>query len=100
MDTKDTIGRPSASERAKELLNQREGRLPVYVRAPGIGTEHYTGLSRGKLYELASKGKIRSCSLREPGQANGTRLFHLGSILAYIESLIPAEPSGESGGGQ
>ena len=97
---KASIDRPSAKERAKELLNQREGRLPVYVRAPGIGTEHYTGLSRGKLYELAGKGKIRSASLREPGQANGTRLFHLGSILAYVESLIPADTAGESEGAQ
>lgn len=48
------------------------------------GHEHFTGLTRAKLYELAGKGAIRSVSLREPGRIRGCRLFHLASILEYI----------------
>jgi hypothetical protein len=50
------------------------------------GVEHFTGFSRAKLYELAANGKIRSVSIREPGAIKGTRLFHLKSILDFIES--------------
>ena len=36
---------------------------------------------------LATRGKglIRSVSIREPGRIKGVRLFHLASILAFIE---------------
>jgi len=69
-----------------ELLAQRQRDLPVWIRAPKFGHEHYSGLSRAKLYQLAAEGHIRSCSLREPHQTQGTRLFNLASILAFIES--------------
>jgi hypothetical protein len=71
--------------RAEELLAERQGGLPIWIRAPKSGTEHYCGLSRSKLYEGATKGFFRSVSIREPGQLKGTRLFHLGSILKFIE---------------
>jgi len=71
---------------ASELLSERDGLLPVWVRSPKTGSEHYTGFSRSKLYELAAKGKISSRSIREPGQIKGTRLFNLRSILDFIES--------------
>jgi hypothetical protein len=71
---------------AAELLSDRDGLLPVWVRSPKTGSEHYTGFSRSKLYELAAKGKIKSRSIREPGQIKGTRLFNLRSILDFIES--------------
>ena len=58
---------------------------PEWVRAPSRGQEYFSGLGRSKLYQLASRGRIRSKSLREPGQEKGTRLFHLQSILEYIE---------------
>jgi hypothetical protein len=74
------------SPTATELLRDRNGNLPVYIRSPKSGTEFYTGLSRAKLYELASAGKIRSVSIREPGQTKGTRLFLLASIFSFIES--------------
>lgn len=69
-----------------ELLRERDGNLPVWVRSPKRGTEYYTGLSRAKLYELAGEGKIKSASLREPGQVRGCRLFLLSSILTYIDA--------------
>ena len=71
--------------RAAEFMNERHGGLPVWVRAPKIGHEHYSGCSRPKLYEWASKGFIRSASIREPGRIKGIRLFHLASILFFIE---------------
>lgn len=47
------------------------------------------GLSRTKLWDLASRGKIRSVSLQEPGMTRATRLFDAKSIEAYIESFLP-----------
>jgi hypothetical protein len=84
------------SPKAAELLGDRTaGNLPVWVRAPRTGeVEHYTGFSRAKLYELATEGKIRSVSIREPGAIKGTRLFHLASILAFIEACEQAAACG------
>jgi len=76
--------RRKLSTTAAELQAERDGLLPVYVRAPKAGPEHYTGFTRAKLYELAGDGKIRSVSIREPGQVKGVRLFHLGSILDFV----------------
>ena len=72
-------------ERVADLMNDREGKLPVWIRSPKNGKEYYTGLGRTKLYELAGKNLIRSVSIRTPGQLRGIRLFHLPSILAFIE---------------
>ena len=74
------------SARASELLSDRDGPLPIWIRSPKSGPEHYTGFSRSKLYELATKGRISSRSIREPGQIRGSRLFNLRSILDFIES--------------
>ena len=75
-----------ASARVEELLSDRDRLLPIWIRSPKSGPEHYSGLSRSKLYELAATGKIKSRSIREPGQIKGTRLFNLRSILDFIES--------------
>jgi hypothetical protein len=74
-----------APSRAAQLASERNGNLPVWVRAPKRGQEFYTGCSRPKLYEWAAKGFIRSVSIREPGRVKGVRLFHLASIFAFIE---------------
>jgi hypothetical protein len=66
-------------------MAEREGVLPVWVRAPKLGHEFFSGCSRPKLYEWAGKNYIRSVSIREPGRIKGVRLFHLASILAFIE---------------
>jgi len=75
---------PSHVTRVNEFLAECRGSLPVWIRAPKKGTEFYTGLSRAKLYEGASRGHFRSVSIREPGQTKGTRLFDLRSILDWI----------------
>ena len=73
-----------------DLLAERDrNRLPIWVRADKERGEHFTSLTRAKLYDLASRGKIRSISLREPGRQRGCRLFHLPSIIAYIEGCEP-----------
>jgi len=73
------------SPKAAELLNDQHNGRPVWIRSPKQGSEHFTGFSRAKLYELAGTRAIRSVSIRQPGQIKGTRLFHLQSILDYIE---------------
>jgi hypothetical protein len=73
------------SPRVLELIKERDGLLPVWVRAPVTGPEHYTGFTRAKLYELTADRKIRSVSIREPGQVRGVRLFNLASILQFID---------------
>jgi len=74
------------SPKAADLLQGRAGNLPVWIRCPKNNqTEFYTGLSRAKMYELASAGKIRSVSIREPGQVKGTRLLQSGNA---IEPLV------------
>jgi len=79
-------------ERTLELLKERAGGLPVWIRPPKSGVDYWCGLSRSKLYLLAKEGKIVTRSLREPGQIKGTRLFLLSSILDHIES---GEANGE-----
>jgi hypothetical protein len=83
--------RDAVMSRVQELLNDRRGTLPVWIRAPKLGPEFYSGFSRSKLYELHSEGKIISRSIREPGQIRGTRLFNLQSILEFIENCQPEE---------
>ncbi len=89
-----TVTGRSAKDQARELLQEQSKGRPVWVRAPIDGHERFTGLTRAKLYELAGKGAIRSVSLREPGRTRGCRLFHLQSILDYIEraEAASAEP--------
>lgn len=72
-------------DKVAALLAERDNGLPVWIRSPKTGVEHYTGFSRAKLYALAAERLIRSTSIREPGQVKGTRLFNLASILSFIE---------------
>ena len=82
-ETLATKTRP-VSAKARELLQDQSNGLPVWIRSPKQGVDHWTGFSRAKLYEGAGKGHFRSVSIREPGQVKGTRLFHLQSILDFI----------------
>lgn len=78
---------PTPVERLRELSSIGACLLPVWVRPPVTGVEHYCGLSRSKLYALASAGKIRSISVADEGRERGCRLFHLQSILDYLNSF-------------
>jgi hypothetical protein len=76
-------GNRRTQTRAVQLASERDDNLPVWVGAPKCGHEFYSGYTRPKLYEWAAKGFIRS--IREPGRIRGVRLFHLASILGFIE---------------
>lgn len=92
------------SPRLAEFLGDTLAGRPVWVRAPKIGPENFSGLTRSKLYALAGEGKIRSVSLREPGKLTGTRLFNLASVLAFIEKqeeeFMRQQAAEGKGGGQ
>lgn len=67
-------------ENPKDLTaNQR------WIRLPKTGPCEWCGLSRSHLAELIKAQKIRSVSLRRPGNIRGIRLIWLPSIFAYIE---------------
>lgn len=87
MTTPNRLFERRVSRRVQEIMTERDGLLPVWIRAPKSGPEHYTGLSRSKLFNLASEGHIRSVSLKDPGQIKGVRLFHLGSVLSFIDQF-------------
>ncbi len=57
---------------------------PAWLRIPQA--IQCSGISRSKLYELIRENRIRSASLRDPGQTKATRLISRESLLAYIES--------------
>lgn len=75
-----------AKAQAQALIDERFGNLPVWVRGPQKGPEHYSGFSRAYLYELKDRNLIISKSIRAPGRLRGVRLFNLKSILDYIDS--------------
>jgi excisionase family DNA binding protein len=55
----------------------------VWLRVPQATA--LTGLSRSKVYELLAAGRVRSASLRDPGQRHATRLIDRADLLRYIE---------------
>jgi hypothetical protein len=69
---KDTHGGPVT-------LNPRRLRMPTAMK--------YAGLSRSRLYELLSEGRIRSvCAKSRKGAERGVRLVDRESIDLFMES--------------
>jgi len=62
--------------------------LPEFIRIPSKGREPWTGLSHAQLYQLISRGEIKSVSLRREGTTRGTRLIYLRSLLDFLNSRI------------
>lgn len=56
-----------------------------WIKAPTRGRCPECGFTRPALYELAAAGKIKTASIRKPGALRGSRLFHLGSIFAFLD---------------
>ena len=46
------------------------------------------GIKRGLLYKLVFEGKVKSVSLRRPGEKRGVRLFYLPSVREFLESQL------------
>lgn len=74
------------NDKAAALLSKRAGNLPVWVRANTRGPEHYSSLRREELQTLARQGRIRWVDVPGNRQRKRVRLFHLGSLIAYLES--------------
>ncbi len=76
------------NDKMAQMLAECDASLrPIWVRAPKSGqTEHYSGLGRGKMYQAEAQGLIKTASLKPPGASRGVKLFHLQSLLNYVES--------------
>lgn len=85
----------SVEKEANKLLAARDEALrPVWVRAPKPGqVEYFSGLGRGKMYQVEAMGLIKTASLKPPGAIRGVKLFHLESLLKYVESCTTPAPS-------
>jgi rubredoxin len=57
-----------------------------WIRIPSKGYCPHCGLSRSHFFDLIKENKIRSVSLRKPGNIKGPRLVWLPSVFDYIES--------------
>lgn len=54
----------------------------------------FTGLGHARLYQLLkgqAKRHVKTVSLKEPGKTRGTRLFHVGDMLRFLDSLAEAQ---------
>jgi hypothetical protein len=63
-----------------EVTNDR------WIRIPSKGYCPNTALSRSHIFQLIAEGKIKSRSLKKPGNTRGPRLVWLPSVLEYIEN--------------
>ena len=57
-----------------------------WIKSPVRGYCPETGLTRAAFYQLADARKIKTACIRKPGAIRGNRLFHLGSILAFLDA--------------
>ena len=88
-------GLPSKPPRTPVVEGGNPDQLPEFVKMPSTrGVEFYTGLRRGSLNQLVLpcekngyKPPVKSISLRKPGNARGTRLIVLASLLDYLRQL-------------
>jgi hypothetical protein len=58
--------------------------IPQYTNSKGLA--RLTGLTRSHAYLLYSEGKIDSVCIRRPGSTRGKRLWHVPSVMAFLES--------------
>lgn len=68
-------------EKPLRLSNER------WIRIPKKGYCEWCGLSRSHLFWLVAEGKVRSVSLKKPGNQRGVRLVWLPSVFEYIERV-------------
>ena len=68
--------------------------------ADAKGARQSFGLSRSHLYDLNSRGKIRSVSIRRPGAVRGRRLFDCESIRNFLNSCADHGAENQEGGAE
>ena len=71
-------------------LRQSQSQPAAYINEwvrPPRPPERIEGQSRSGLYDLSSRGLIKTKTIRRPGSKKGIRLFSVPSIRAYIASL-------------
>jgi len=78
-------------ETHESQANSEQIQKPEWLRIPEA--VRLFGISRAKFYDLISKGRIKSVSLRERGQTKGTRLLSYDSIHDYLEILAEEQNS-------
>jgi len=66
--------------------------------ADAKGIRRIFDLSRSHIYDLNSRGKIRSVSIRRPGAVRGRRLFDCESIRTFLNSCADNRAEGQEGG--
>lgn len=66
------------------IMDSTNANTAVWIRLPEA--VRVSGLSRSKLYQLLAAGRIRSASLRDPGQRHATRLIDRADLLRFIEA--------------
>jgi hypothetical protein len=62
--------------------------VPEYADVPGVYA--LFGLKRSLLYALMAEGRIKSISLKEPGERSGKRLINVASVREYLASKAKA----------
>ena len=63
--------------------------IPQYTNSKGL--TRLTGLTRSHAYLLYSEGKIDSVCIRRPGSTRGKRLWHVPSVLRFLDSCRKGE---------
>ena len=59
--------------------------IPQYADSKGLS--RLTGLTRSHAYILFSEGKIDSVCIRRAGSTRGKRLWHIPSVLKFLDSI-------------
>jgi hypothetical protein len=91
-----TTNRPVASEPREKGTAPDLSQYPDrWLKAPVKGYCPVTGLTRPALYDLARAGKIKTACIRRPGAVRGNRLFHVGSVLAFLDAEARATAARE-----
>src|SRR5260370_37543836 len=74
--------------------------LDRYAQFPANGRRcEFTGLGHSRFYQLLdgpAKDHVRVASLKEPGKKRGTRLFHVGDLLRYLDGLATKQAADRS----
>lgn len=75
--------KPTAARGGERTRHARSGSA-IHQQQGGLA--RLTGLTRSHAYLLYSEGKIDSVCIRRPGSTRGKRLWHVPSVLQFLNS--------------